>query len=162
MQTRHPGRLLSALELKMSPVMTTVLLAALMWLLAGSTPGLTLPPVLRWALSLVCFGAGAAIGAAGVWGFRRARTTVNPWRPHASSTLVVNGIYRYTRNPMYLGLLLALLGWGLYLANVYALILAFTFVPYMSRFQIRPEERALRQTFGQQFRGYCGRVRRWL
>jgi protein-S-isoprenylcysteine O-methyltransferase Ste14 len=61
---------------------------------------------------------------------------------------------------MYLGLLLALLGWGLYLANVYALILAFTFVPYMSRFQIRPEERALRQ--GQQFRGYCGRVRRWL
>lgn len=162
MQTRHPSRLLSALELKMSPVMTTILLAALMWLLAGITPGLTLPAVVRWALSLAFLGGGAAVGAAGVWSFRNARTTVNPWRPHDSSTLVVTGIYRHTRNPMYLGLLLALLGWGLYLANVYALMLAVTFVPYMNRFQIRPEERALRQTFGQQFRDYCGRVRRWL
>jgi protein-S-isoprenylcysteine O-methyltransferase Ste14 len=162
MQTRQPGRLLSALELKMSPVTMTLLLAALMWLLAGSTPSLTVPPALRWAMSLVCFGAGAASGAAGVWSFHRARTTVNPWRPHASSTLVISGIYRWTRNPMYLGLLLALLGWGLYLANVYALMLACTFVPYMDRFQIRPEERALQHTFGQQFCDYCGQVRRWL
>jgi protein-S-isoprenylcysteine O-methyltransferase Ste14 len=142
--------------------MMTILLAALMWLIAGSTPGLALPTMVRWTLSLAPVGAGAAIGAAGVWSFHRARTTVNPRRPHASSTLLTTGIYRHTRNPMYLALLLVLIGWGLYLANVYALLLAVTFVPYMNRFQIRPEERALRHTFGQQFRDYCGRVRRWL
>ena len=65
-------------------------------------------------------------------------------------------------SPVMMTLLLALLGWGLYLANVYALVLAFAFVPCMNRFQIRPEERALRRSFGQQFREYCGQVRRWL
>jgi protein-S-isoprenylcysteine O-methyltransferase Ste14 len=158
----NPRNLLSVLELKMSPVMTAALLAVLMGLLARHTPGFALISELRMAALIVFIGTGAAIGFAGVWSFRRARTTVNPWRPHASSALVVSGVYRRTRNPMYLGLLLALLGWGLYLANAYALLLAGTFVPYMNRFQIRPEERALEQAFGQDFPDYCRRVRRWL
>jgi protein-S-isoprenylcysteine O-methyltransferase Ste14 len=155
-------RFLSALELKMSPVMMTVLLAVLMWILARQTEGFRLASELRLTALLLFLGSGAAIGFAGVRAFRRARTTVNPWRPHRSSELVVSGIYRRTRNPMYLGLLLALLGWGLYLANLYALLLACTFVPYMNRFQIRPEERALAQAFGGIFLDYCQRVRRWL
>jgi protein-S-isoprenylcysteine O-methyltransferase Ste14 len=154
--------MLSALELKMSPVMMTILLAVLMWFLARSTPAYAITPGLRFGVLLVFVGAGAAIGIAGVRAFHRARTTVNPWRPHASSELVVSGIYQRTRNPMYLGLLLALAGWGLYLANLYSLLLAFTFVPYMNRFQIRPEERALEQAFGEAFVEYCKRVRRWL
>lgn len=162
MQSRGARRLLSALELKMSPVMMTILLAAAMWIVAGSTPALSLLPALRWVALLVFLGAGGVIGGAGVWSFRKARTTANPWRPHASSALVVSGIYRLTRNPMYLSLLLGLLGWGLFLDNGFALALGWTFVPYMNRFQIGPEERALRQTFGQQFDDYCARVRRWL
>jgi protein-S-isoprenylcysteine O-methyltransferase Ste14 len=154
--------ILSALELKLSPVMTAIALAALMWLLARNTPGFALALELRLSALIVLFGAGAAIGCAGIWSFRRARTTVNPWRPHASSALVVSGVYRRTRNPMYLGLLLALAGWGLYLANIFSLLLAITFVPYMNRFQIRPEERALEQTYGEAFIDYCRRVRRWL
>jgi protein-S-isoprenylcysteine O-methyltransferase Ste14 len=154
--------MLSALELKMSPVMMTILLAVLMWFLARSTPAYAITPGLRFGVLLVFVGAGAAIGIAGVRAFHRARTTVNPWRPHASSELVVSGIYQRTRNPMYLGLLLALAGWGLYLANLYSLLLAFTFVPYMNRFQIRPEERALEQAYGEAFVDYCSRVRRWL
>jgi protein-S-isoprenylcysteine O-methyltransferase Ste14 len=154
--------ILSALELKLSPVMTAIVLAALMWLLAHNTPGFSLAPELRLTALVVLFAAGAVIGFAGVWSFRRARTTVNPWRPRASSALVVSGVYRRTRNPMYLGLLLALAGWGLYLANPYSLLLALTFVPYMNRFQIRPEERALQQTWGEEFVDYCRRVRRWL
>jgi protein-S-isoprenylcysteine O-methyltransferase Ste14 len=63
---------------------------------------------------------------------------------------------------MYLALLLALAGWGLFLANLYSLLLGFMFVPYMNRFQIRPEERALEQAYGEAFVEYCGRVRRWL
>jgi protein-S-isoprenylcysteine O-methyltransferase Ste14 len=142
--------------------MTAIALGVLMWLLARNTPGFSLAPELRLTALIVLLGAGAAIGFAGIWSFRRASTTVNPWRPHASSALVVSGVYRWTRNPMYLGLLLALAGWGLYLANLYSLLPAFTFVPYMNRFQIRPEERALQQTWGPEFIDYCQRVRRWL
>jgi protein-S-isoprenylcysteine O-methyltransferase Ste14 len=153
--------LLSALELKMSPVMMTTLLAVLMWFLARIVPGYSMAPGLRLAALLVFLCAGAAIGIAGVRAFHRARTTVNPWRPHATSALVTTGIYRRTRNPMYLALLLALAGWGLFLANLYSLLLGFMFVPYMNRFQIRPEERALEQAYGEAFVEYCRQVRRW-
>jgi protein-S-isoprenylcysteine O-methyltransferase Ste14 len=156
------NRLLSTLELKLSPVMLAVLLAGLMWLLARNATTLAIAAGWRWASLAVLAGAGLAIGAAGIWSFRKARTTVNPWRPDSSSTLVKTGIYRRTRNPMYLGLMLALAGWGLYLASPQALLLACCFVPYMNRFQIRPEERALEKTHGQEFRAYCNRVRRWI
>ena len=142
--------------------MLTGILAVLMWFVARHTPGVSLAPELRLTALIVMLTAGAVIGIAGVWSFRKARTTVNPWRPHASSELVVTGIYRWTRNPMYLGLLLALLGWGLYLASAFAVMLALVFVPYENRFQIQPEERALERTYGDAFARYCERVRRWL
>lgn len=154
--------LLSLLELKLSPVMTAVLLAAAMWFVAANSAGLALPQALRWAALLLLFTAGTIVGLAGVRTLRNARTTVNPYRPHASSTLVTAGVYGRTRNPMYLGLMLALAGWGLYLANPWSLLLGFTFMPFMNRFQIRPEERALEQTYGEDFRAYCRAVRRWL
>jgi protein-S-isoprenylcysteine O-methyltransferase Ste14 len=103
-----------------------------------------------------------AIGLAGVRSFHEAQTTLNPLNPERATTLVVGGVYRYSRNPMYLALLLALLGWGLYLANVFSLLAALTFVPYMNRFQIRPEERALAKAHGADFAAYCRHVRRWL
>jgi len=156
------NRVLSALELKLSPVMTAVLLALLMWLLDRATPGFMIGSGLRIGLSGALMAAGLFVGFAGVWSFRKARTTVNPWRVHSSSELVVSGIYRRTRNPMYLGLLLGLLSWGVYLANAFGLLLAMAFVPYMNRFQILPEERALQRAYGEDFLSYCRRVRRWL
>lgn len=83
-------------------------------------------------------------------------------RPDAASTLVTSGIYRVTRNPMYLGILFALLGWGLFLSNLGSLLFCGVFVLYMSRFQIQPEERALEVKFGVAFIMYKSRVRRWL
>ena len=156
------NRILSALELKLSPVMTAALLALLMWFLARNTAGFSLQPAARMGVCAALIALGTAIALAGVWSFRKARTTVNPWRVHASSELVVSGIYRRTRNPMYVGLLLALLGWGVYLANAFPLLLAFAFIPYMNRFQIIPEERALQKAYGEDFLNYCHRVRRWL
>jgi protein-S-isoprenylcysteine O-methyltransferase Ste14 len=156
------NNILSLLELKVSPVMLTVILALLMWPVAAHTPGFPMTPEWRLVSLIVLVAGGAVIALAGVWSFRKARTTVNPWRPHASSALVISGIYTRTRNPMYLGLLLALLGWGLYLANPFSLLVAVAFVPYMNRFQIRPEERALKQAYGDDFSQYCRRVRRWL
>ena len=162
MTDRKSNRFLSALELKLSPVMTAILLVILMWLLARATPGFSIRPDVRIMICAVLMAAGAAVGLAGVWSFRKARTTVNPWRVNASSELVVSGVYRHTRNPMYLGLLLGLLGWGIFLANAFALLLALIFVPFMNRFQILPEERALRQAYGEGFGEYCRRVGRWL
>jgi protein-S-isoprenylcysteine O-methyltransferase Ste14 len=99
---------------------------------------------------------------AGVISFQRAKTTVNPTRPGSASALVVSGVYRVTRNPMYLGLLLVLLGWGVFLSNVLAFIWIPAYVAYMNRFQIAPEERALSCLFGQEFLAYKAKVGRWL
>ena len=105
---------------------------------------------------------GVGIAVAGVVSFRRAKTTVNPLNPETASALVTSGIYRRTRNPMYLGALVALLGWAVFLANALAFILTPLFVIYMNRFQIGPEEKTLTALFGPQFSEYCSKVQRWL
>lgn len=155
---------MSALELKIPPVAVTLLFASLMWGLARSTPslGFTLPGGLRPTVLTLFATAAAVAGMAAVHAFRRARTTVNPLRPQGCTTLVTSGVFRYSRNPMYLALLLALLGWGLYLANPLAVLLALAFIPWMNRFQIQPEERVLQRAFGQAFADYRQQVRRWL
>lgn len=153
---------MSALELKLPPVAVTLAFGVIMWLLAQYTPGFALALELRILALLGCAAAGAAVGLAGVWSFRHARTTVNPLNPERSTSLVVDGVYRWTRNPMYLGLLLVLAGWGLFLDSPAALLIAAAFLFYMNRFQIAPEERALEQAYGSEFTDYCRRVRRWL
>jgi protein-S-isoprenylcysteine O-methyltransferase Ste14 len=110
----------------------------------------------------VVFAIGLAIALSAVAWFRRARTTVNPLAPETVSSLVTSGIYRVTRNPMYLGLLFALLAWAVLLANPIALIFLPLFVLYMNRFQIGPEETALEARFGSEFLSYKAGVRRWL
>ena len=92
----------------------------------------------------------------------RARTTINPVKPSSASSLVITGIYRLTRNPMYLGSLFILLGWAVFLANVLAFLLLPGFVLYINRFQIIPEETALSGIFGSEFATYKANVRRWL
>jgi protein-S-isoprenylcysteine O-methyltransferase Ste14 len=161
---------LSALELKIPPVAVTLLFAGLMWGLARTTPnfdlgfdlGFGLPGGLRLTALAVFATAAVVLGLAAVRSFYRARTTVNPLSPQGCTALVTSGVFRYSRNPMYLALLLALLGWGLYLANPLAVLLALAFIPWMNRFQIQPEERVLLRVFGQAFADYCRRVRRWL
>ena len=105
---------------------------------------------------------GALTCLAGVVAFRRANTTVNPMKPDTTKSLVVSGIYGYTRNPMYLGFLLLLMAWAGALSNVLALGSLLAFVLYMNRFQILPEERMLASRFSQDYAEYRARVRRWL
>jgi len=133
-----------------------------MWLLAFLAPGATVRFAGQLlAASLVLLVAGL-VGMAGVRAFARAQTTVNPLRPEAASRLVTGGIYRYTRNPMYLALLLALLAWALWLGHAFAWLGVPAFALAMNRLQIRPEERALEVLFGDEFRAYARQVRRWL
>jgi protein-S-isoprenylcysteine O-methyltransferase Ste14 len=88
---------------------------------------------------------------------------VDPTRPERASALVTTGIYSVTRNPMYVGMLLVLVAWGLFLASAAGLILApVAFALYLDRVQIPREERALANAFGDGYRAYASRVRRWL
>lgn len=152
---------MGSLELRIPPVAVVIIAAAGMAALSyGVSAPVAIPARLPVALTLVV--AGALVALAGVVAFRRHKTTVNPFTPELSSTLVATGIYRYSRNPMYLGFLLALIGWGVYLANGVAALLLPAFVVYMNRFQIAPEERALMDHFGQTFLAYARAVRRWL
>ena len=152
----------SRLELKVPPVALGVIVAALMWCAASATPVLDvrLPASFLSSASLALVG--ALICLSGVVSFRRAKTSVNPMRPDSTSSLVVSGIYKYTRNPMYLGFLLLLLGWAIFLSNLAPFALLPAFVLYMSHFQIRPEERALGSLFAQEYQPYLARVRRWI
>jgi protein-S-isoprenylcysteine O-methyltransferase Ste14 len=150
------------LELRVPPPVVFLVTAALMWFVARALPlfAFVFPARDPCAAAIAC--AGIVTAALGVIAFRRARTTLNPLNPEASTSLVVSGIYARTRNPMYLGLLLILTGWAVYLSNILVFLLLPAFVLYLNRFQIEPEERALAKLFGQSFAAYQARSRRWL
>jgi protein-S-isoprenylcysteine O-methyltransferase Ste14 len=112
-------------------------------------------------VALILWSAGIAIALAALFEFLRAKTTVNPLSPEAASAIVTSGIYRYSRNPMYVGLLLALLGWSVWLSHLLPFALLPFFILYINRFQIEPEERALSVKFGGLYRDYRRSVRRW-
>jgi len=153
---------MSALDLKIPPPIVTLVLALLMWLtpaVAGHLE-ISFPSRVLWAVVLVCVGQGIAI--AGMVAFRRAKTTVNPVKASSASSLVIRGVYRYTRNPMYVGLLLTLLAFAVFLANPLAVLWVVVYVLYITRFQIIPEERVLASLFGAEYETYKGRVRRWI
>ena len=117
-------------------------------------------PGQNW-LAVVLISAGFLIGIAGVVTFRRASTTVDPRKPCASS-LVTWGVYALSRNPMYLGGLIMLVGWALFLSNALAFLFLPAYILYIDRFQIAPEERALTSLFGETYAVYQVRARRWL
>ncbi|MEX0740768.1 MAG: isoprenylcysteine carboxylmethyltransferase family protein [Pseudohongiella sp.] len=153
---------MTSLELKIPPLLLVLISAALMWQLQDfyPLPWLNSLPGLVVAVLLVVAGLAAVV--AGGLAFRRAQTTVDPRYPEQTSQLVTGGIYRLTRNPMYLGMALALAGWAVYLADVTAFLMLALFIRYMGRYQIGPEERILLNKFGSEFEQYCAGVRRWI
>jgi protein-S-isoprenylcysteine O-methyltransferase Ste14 len=151
---------MSRLDLKIPPVVTGAVTATGMWLVSRTLPTFAFAPLRVVAVGLGL--AGVVIMGLAVLSFWKVHTTVNPMKPSSTSSLVTSGIYHFTRNPMYLGLLLILIGWALYLANVLVFLFLPTFILYMNRFQIEPEERALTALFGQEFLEYSSQVRRWI
>lgn len=150
------------LELKIPPVAVFLLIGAAMWQAAKRLPqaDFAVPgaPLIAGALAL----AGAWLGLKAILDFRRKRTTVHPHYPEKASAIVDDGIYRYTRNPMYLGLAVFLLAWSVRLGNLASLAGLPLFIAYMTRFQVKPEERALLTKFGDPYRAYMAAVRRWI
>jgi len=151
-----------ALDLKIPPVVVLGAGTLLMWLTAQVTVPLTRPyPGRVWlAASLAALGIGVIF--AGVRAFSAAKTTVNPVEPATTAAIVTGGTYRLTRNPMYLGMLLVLLGWAAFLANAAAVVFPILFILFITRYHIRPEERTLQSQFGAAYETYLQSVRRWL
>ena len=150
------------LELKVPPDVVEFVLATLMWLVATRTPSFHAPLAYRVLVALVLFVPAVAIVVAARAALARAATTYSPLAPERSSRLVTTGVYRSSRNPMYLGMLLALLALAALLANPFSLFLSAVFVAYMDRFQIVPEERVLSARFGAAYETYARGVRRWV
>jgi len=151
-----------SLELKLPPPLVTALTAIGMWFTADATAGLNRVHAMQNSLTVTLTLVGIAVAVYGVLCFRRARTTINPLKPAEASSLVITGVFHYSRNPMYLGMLCILMGWAIHLGNVLATSWLFIYVVYLTRFQIIPEERALLERFGDSYADYMKRVRRWI
>jgi protein-S-isoprenylcysteine O-methyltransferase Ste14 len=153
---------MSVLELKIPPAVVLVFMGVIMWFAADLAPELVLVIpgriIMASAVSLV----GIALILAGAVAFRVAKTTVNPMQPGKTSSIVTRGVYKISRNPMYVGFLLILLSWAVFLSNIFSFAMLPVFVWYMNRFQIIPEEQALLAKFGTEYITYTKNVRRWL
>jgi protein-S-isoprenylcysteine O-methyltransferase Ste14 len=153
---------MNALELKIPPPVVALLIAAAMWGISLATLSAEVSAPIRVVAAIAIALAGVGIAISGTIAFRRARTTVNPLKPETTSSLVTSGVYRFTRNPMYVGLALLLLAWAAFLSSALALLGPLVFILYISRFQIVPEERVLSGMFGAAYSTYQAKVRRWL
>ena len=153
---------MQSLELKVPPLLLAPLLAAVMWGISRCEPHFAIPGIARWTVSLALATAGLSLALLGMLAFRRSRTTVDPTRPGRASTFVSDGVYRFTRNPMYLGMALVLAAWATFLASPWAFAGPVSWVAYMNRYQVGPEERILAELFGDRYARYLATVRRWL
>ncbi len=150
------------LEARVPPPVVVLLAAAVIWGLRRAFPELGLFIPGRRAIYWTLLALGLLVVAAGILSFRRARTTVNPMKPDNASSLVTSGIYRFTRNPMYVGDVLILLAVVVFFSNPLGLAGVVLFIAWMNLLQIPAEERALRARFGDAYNAYRARVRRWV
>jgi len=152
----------SPLENRIPPPILVPFVGLAMWAAARLGPALAVPRLwmiaAAWPIGII----GLVTGGSGIFAFRKAKTTIDPVRIDQASSLVERGIYRYTRNPMYVGLTCLLLVWALYLGTAWAVLGPVLFVAFITRFQIIPEERAMSARFGRAYDEYRKKVRRWL
>ena len=153
---------MDALELRIPPPVVALAVGALIWAVSLVTPSVPAPLESRAIVAAVPLIAGGALGVAAIALFLKARTTIEPMKPFETCVIVDAGVYRLSRNPMYLGITLLLVAWAILLGNPVGLALVAAFPAYITRFQIRPEERALSERFGERYEAYRRRVRRWV
>lgn len=153
---------MSTLELKLPPLVLTLLTGAVMWIVSSLLPETKYRPSWGTITTLMLFCAGILFVFLGAYEFKKAKTSLDPRAPNQSSKLVTSGVYRLSRNPIYIGFFSILLAWFFYLSQNHLFVFPVLFVFYMNRFQISPEERFLDQLVGEQYAAYKKQVRRWL
>ena len=156
------GRMKNSLQLKVPPPLLFLCFGGLIRLLAALAPWASVGMPAKNIIAAVIAAFAGLLAVPSIIAFLRAKTTLHPEDPSKTTKLVVTGTYAISRNPMYLSLLLLLIAWTAYLANIAAAAPLPFFVAYLNRFQIKPEERALASRFGSEYETYRRRVRRWL
>ena len=150
------------MRLKTPPAVQLFISALLMWIISIYAANFRFIFKFNNELALFCLIIGGTIIVFGIAAFRKAETTVTPLHPDKASSLVNMGIYQYTRNPMYFGLLLILFSIGFYLQNLASMFVLPIYVWFISKYQIIPEEEALQKVFRDDYKDYQDRVRRWI
>jgi protein-S-isoprenylcysteine O-methyltransferase Ste14 len=153
---------MKSLENKIPPPALVLLIAPAMWATTFLQAPVPIEPRLHLVLRLAIGTFALTFGLSGILAFRRAQTTINPVQIDHASRVVSGGIYRVTRNPMYVGLTGLLTMWAVHLAVPLALLGPVFFALFTHRFQIIPEERLMSAKFGKEYDEYRKRVRRWL
>jgi protein-S-isoprenylcysteine O-methyltransferase Ste14 len=150
------------LENRVPPPLVTLVIGIAMWGFARMQPGISFDPFLRHGLTGIIGLFGLIVGPSGILEFRRKKTTINPVQIEQATQLVTSGVYRFTRNPMYVGLTALLTTWAVWLGAPCTLLGPFFFAVFTNYFQIIPEERVMSVKFGSAYDDYRSRVRRWL
>lgn len=150
------------MELKVPPAFQVLFFGFLMWLIKKLTQHTHFDFEYQKELSWIVFSIGILLGLISIYSFRKARTSVDPLHPAKASNLVVRGLYKYTRNPMYLALLFVLLAFLIRLGSLYNFLVIALYILFITEFQIKPEETALTKLFGDQYLDYKSKVRRWI
>ncbi len=150
------------LKLKIPPPVYLLIIGVIMWLLHRQLPIVTFFSAPWTRLGYVSIAFALLIDITALIQFFRAHTTFNPLKPKQSAHLVTTGLYRFSRNPMYLGLLFWLIGWGILLGSLSPFLMLPIFIWLITIQQIIPEERILSGKFAGQYQAYQQSVRRWL
>ncbi len=153
---------MTALENRIPPPIITAIFALIMWLLSSFLTPINMAIEFRIGAAVIVAVLAVLFLISGGISFRLAKTTVNPLKPESASSLVVSGVFKISRNPMYVGFALLLLAWCVYLSAPALLMIVLLFTAVITRFQIIPEERAMLKLFGDEFVAYQQSVRRWL
>lgn len=149
------------LELRIPPLALGAGFAAAIVVLGHYVPSANEPFPGHRSVAVALLMVGVVVAAAGVAQFRLARTSVNPMVPGRASSIVATGVFGWSRNPMYLGMAVTLLGLSAWFGNILGYALIPLFCMYLTEFQIKPEERALLASFGAEYETYMAKVRRW-
>ena len=158
----HPEFKLKRLHLTVPPPVVAIVFGLMIWRLSKALPVYDPDPNFRLIAALTLFGMAVTIDIWALLSFRKQKTTIDPRYPHKTSSIVTCGIYNYTRNPMYLGLVLVLSATSIYFTTLFGFFAVAAFILYMNDFQIRPEEEALEKQFGKEYLSYKSSVRRWI
>ena len=146
----------------MPPPLIVVLLGAGMWLTDRAIVTARIESAWRTPFAIALAVVSLSVLIAAVAAFIVARTSINPMRPARASQLITSGVFKLTRNPIYVADLLLLTAWAVWLGNICNLLFLFVFFTLIQHVQMAAEERALSQLFGERYRAYCSTVRRWL
>lgn len=149
-------------ENRIPPPLIMLATGLVMWGASRYLPMADLPSIVRFGLGGALIGLGLYLDGRGILAFRKAKTTINPIALDKASALVTTGVYRITRNPMYVGMASLLTAEAFLLSSAWLLIGPLLFVLYINLFQIGPEERMMQAKFGESFSAYKARVKRWI